>query len=266
MEIRFGCSGLGGKAEAISTLENYSKLGLRACEIAFVHGVYLDGESAKEIGKKARELDIYLSIHAPYYINLNSEDKSKTEASKKRILDCCEIGHFLSANSKHKTPIVFHAGFYSNLSSDEAFKNIKKEILELMGEIERRKLNVVLCPEVMGKKNVFGSIEEISNLVKDTGCGFCIDFAHVLARYDNTNFELIEEHFGKAKEWHCHFSGIVYGDKGEKNHRHTEEREWKHLFGFLKNINKPITLISEAPNPVGDAEEGEHFARELKLI
>ncbi|MEI7719359.1 MAG: TIM barrel protein [archaeon] len=254
--IRFGPSGLGGKSEAITILESYAKQGLKACEVAFTYGVYLDKESAEEIGKKAKELDIYLSIHAPYYINLNSEDKAKIEASKKRILDCCEIGHYLSADSKHKTPIVFHAGFYSKLEPAEAFQNIKKEIVELMGEIEKKKFNVILCPEVMGKINVFGSIEEISKLVEETGCGFCIDFAHVLARYDKNNFELIESNFGKAKEWHCHFSGIVYGDKGEKNHKHTEKTEWRNLFVFLKTQKKEITIISEAPNPVGDAVEG----------
>lgn len=255
MAIRFGPSGLGGKNEAISFLEQYSKLGLTACEIAFTYGVYLDKKSAEEIGKKASELNINLSIHAPYYINLNSEDKTKIEASKKRILDCCEIGHYLS-NSKYAVPIVFHAGFYSKMKPEEAFPNIKKEIMELISEIKKKNLNVLLCPEVMGKRNVFGSIEEIYKLVEETGCGFCIDFAHVLARYDKNNFELIEENFGKFKNWHCHFSGIVYGDKGEKNHRHTEEKEWKHLLNFLKTLNKEITIVSEAPNPVGDAKEG----------
>lgn len=255
MVIRFGPSGLGGKTEAIAVLEKYHKLGLKACEIAFTYGVYLDKKSAEEIWKKAKELDINLSIHAPYYINLNSDDKTKIEASKKRILDCCEIGHYLSSD-KHKTSIVFHAGFYSKMEPEEAFQNIKKEIIELLEEIKKKKFNVVLCPEVMGKRNVFGSIEEISKLVKETGCGFCIDFAHVLARYDKNNFELIEESFGKAEYWHCHFSGIVYGDKGEKNHRHTEEKEWKGLFSFLKTLDKNITIVSEAPDPVGDAVEG----------
>jgi deoxyribonuclease IV len=256
--IRFGPSGLGGKEEAIAVLKKYHALGLKACEVAFTYGVYLDKKSAEEIGKKAEELDIFLSIHAPYYVNLNSEDKTKIEASKKRILDCCEIGHYLS-NSKHKVPIVFHAGFYSKMEPEEAFFNIKKEIIELMSEVEKKKFNVVLCPEVMGKRNVFGSIEEISKLVEETGCGCCIDFAHVLARYDKNNFDLVKEHFGKFKEWHCHFSGIVYGDKGEKNHKQTEEKEWRSLFNFLKTLDKNITIVSEAPNPVGDVKEGLGF-------
>ena len=84
----------------------------------------------------------------------------------------------------------------------------------------------------MGKRNVFGAIDEIARLIKETGCGCCIDFAHVLARYDNNNFDLINESFGNLNSWHCHFSGIDYGDKGEKNHKHTEQKEWKNLFGF----------------------------------
>lgn len=255
MVVRFGPSGLGGKEEAGSVLDLYAKSGLTACEVAFTYGVYLDRKGAEEIGKKAKELNIYLSIHAPYYINLNSADKSKIVASKKRILDCCEIGHYLSHSGK-KVPIVFHAGFYSNLKPEEAFQNIKREIIELMGEIEKKKLNVVLCPEVMGKRNVFGSIEEISRLVDETSCGFCIDFAHTLARYGDRKYNLIAESFEKSKSWHCHFSGIVYGDKGEQHHKHTEDKEWKDLLGFLKNIDKDITIICEAPDPVGDAVDG----------
>jgi deoxyribonuclease-4 len=258
--IKFGPSGLGGKEEAVSVLEDYAKKGLTACEVAFTYGVYLDKESAIVIGEKASKLNIFLSIHAPYYINLNSLDKKKIIASKKRILDCCEIGHYLSAGSKRPVPIVFHAGFYSNLIPEEAFRNIKNEILELMEEVEKKKWNVVLCPEVMGKRNVFGSIEEIARLVNETGCGFCIDFAHTLARYEDRKFDLIRESFGFVKSWHCHFSGIVYGDKGEKNHKHTEAKEWKELFGFLKqNNDRDITIISEAPNPVGDALEGKEI-------
>ena len=64
----------------ISNLEKYSELGLKACEIAFTYGVYIKNkEDAEKIGRKARELDIELSIHAPYWINLNSKEKKKIE-------------------------------------------------------------------------------------------------------------------------------------------------------------------------------------------
>jgi endonuclease IV len=66
----------------------------------------------------------------------------------------------------------------------------------------------------MGKINVIGSLEVIEYLVNETGCSFCIDFAHILARYNKTeNFEEVKQRFGKFKDWHCHFSGIEYGEK-----------------------------------------------------
>jgi deoxyribonuclease-4 len=256
VEIRFGPSGIGGKTDAIDNLELFSKIGLRACEIAFTYGVYFDKKIAEEVGKKAKELDINLSIHAPYYVNLNSSEKAKIVASKKRILDCCEIGNILSSgDSKRKTKIVFHAGFYGK-NMEEAFGIIKKNIVDLMGIIKEKNWNVILCPEVMGKRNVFGSIDEISQLIKETGCSCCIDFAHILARYDKYEFELARQKFENLKSWHCHFSGIVYGDKGEKHHIHTEEKEWRQLFDFLRGIDKEITIVSEAPDPSGDAKEG----------
>ena len=253
VKIKFGPTGLGSLNEAKILLEEYSKKGLEACEVPFTYRVYLDKNQAKEIGAVANDLGIRLSIHAPYYINLNSKEKEKIEASKKRILDCCEIGDYF--NEGDKTKIVFHAGFYSNMDKEETYQNIKKEIKDMLKEIKKRKLNVELCPEIMGKINVFGSIEEISRLVRETGCGYCIDFAHVLARYDKNHFDLIEKSF-LQKEWHCHFSGIIYGDKGEKKHRLTDKEEWKNLFNFLRKLDKDVTIICESPDPFGDSVNG----------
>ncbi len=249
-KIIFGPSGLGPVSSAIKVLEHLKKKGILACEIAFTYGVYIKQEDAKIIGKKAKELGIFLSIHAPYYINLNSIEKSKIFMSKKRILDCCEIAQLLGAKR-----VVFHAGFYGKMEKEKTFENIKEQINELLIEIKKNKWNVELCPEVMGKKNVFGSIEEISRLVKETGCGFCIDFAHVLARYGERNFEEIKKSFPQ-KKWHCHFSGIVYGEKGEKNHIPTEKKEWEILFDFLKKLDKEVVIICEAPDPLGDVIKG----------
>ena len=105
--------------------------------------------------------------------------------------------------------------------------------------------------EVMGKKNVFGSIKEISRLVKETRCSFCIDFAHILARYNGYEIEQVKKYFPQ-KVWHCHFSGIEYGEKGEKHHKRTPEKEIKRLISILPK-NKEITIINESPNPIEDS-------------
>lgn len=251
MTIRFGPAGIGGVKESVSNLEKYSELGLKACEIAFTYGIYIKNEKdAEEIGKKASELGIKLSIHAPYYINLNSADKKKLEASKKRILECCRIGNIMNAEI-----VVFHAGFYGKLDREEAYLNIKKAVLEIMDEIKKNKWKIKIGAETMGKVNVFGSSEEILRLVKETGCYFCLDFAHLWAREQGKiSYSEIYNRFKNFSELHCHFSGIEYGDKGERNHKLTPEAEIKKLLEILPK-DKDITIINESPNPVGDSEK-----------
>lgn len=246
--IRFGPAGIGPVKTAVQVLEGYHKLGLRACEIAFTYSVYIKEDEAIIIGKKAKELDIELSIHAPYYVNLNSSEKEKVEATKKRILDCCRIGEALQAKV-----VVFHPGYYGD-NKEGAYEKIKEGIEDLLKTIKKNGWKIKIAPETMGKINVFGNINEIARLVKDTGCAFCLDFAHILAREKSVDYKKIEKLF-PGKDWHIHFSGIVYGDKGEKNHKSTEKEEWKTL---LKNLpkDKNIRIINESPSMVEDSVEG----------
>jgi len=251
MSIKFGPAGIGGVNEAISNLENYHKLGLRACEVAFTYGVYIkDKQDALRIGKVAKELDISLSIHAPYWINLNSAEKEKIEKSKQRILKCCEIGTYLEAKR-----VVFHPGYYGKMDKKETYENIKKEILDMQKTIKQKKYTPKLAPEFTGKLNVFGSIDEIRELVDQTQCDFCIDFAHILAREKDYNFKEVLKKFEKHKDLHIHFSGINYSEKGEKSHKKTPEKELKELISNLPK-DKDITLINESPFPVKDSVLG----------
>ncbi len=231
--IRFGPGGLGPVGEAVGNLDEFYRLGLRSCEIEFTYGPYIKKEKdARMIGKRAKELGIFLSIHAPYYVNLNSKEKEKIEASKKRILKCCEIANWLGAKR-----VIFHAGFYMGMDKGEVFEKIKDGVVEIMKEVKKRGWSVEICPELMGKKNVFGSIDEIGRLVRETGCGVCIDVAHVLARYGKYEFEKIEKMF-KKKRWHVHFSGIEYGEKGEKRHLIVKRREWGEILRWLRGLDK----------------------------
>ena len=246
--IQFGPSGLGGVKEAISNLEEYAKKELKACEIAFTYGIYIKKGEGKAIGDAAKKLGIRLSIHAPYWINLNSKEKIKIEESKKRILDCCEIGEELGAKY-----VVFHAGFYGKMDRGEAYEVIRKGVEEVMEEVKRRNYSIKIAPETMGKINIFGSVEEILKLHKDTGCAITVDFAHLKARVQGkTTYKEIYENFKELREIHAHFSGIAWGDKGERNHELTEEKEIQELLEALPK-NKDIVIINESPDPVGDS-------------
>jgi len=250
MAIKFGPSGFGGVKEAISNLEEYHKLGLSACEIAFTYGPYIKSEEdARAIGKAAERLGIKLSIHAPYWINLNSSESEKIEKSKERILACCKVGTWLGAYI-----VVFHPGYYSD-DKEETFQNIKKAILEVMEESKKKGYTPKLAPETMGKVNVFGSVEEIARLVDETGCEMCIDFAHILARDKEYHFDEVLKMFEKKDVLHIHFSGIEYGELGEKKHKKTTEDELRALIEHLPR-DKEFVIVNESPDPVEDSVLG----------
>ena len=99
--------GIGSVKDAVKNLGTFKDLGLTACEVLFTYGVYIKSEKdAKEIGASAKKHGIQLSVHAPYWINLNSEEPEKVEKSKERILNSAKMGELLGTKY-----VVFHPGF-----------------------------------------------------------------------------------------------------------------------------------------------------------
>lgn len=243
--IKLGPAGLGGFKEAPENLKKFSNLKLKVVEIAFTYGVYLDNKKSEEIGKIAKDLDIMLTIHAPYWINLASEDKKKIEQSKKRILDCCERAHYL--NAKY---VVFHPGYYNK--KEDTFNLIKKEILDLMKTIKKNKWKVELAPETTGRVSAFFSLDEAIEMQKKVKCHLCVDAAHIYARNNGKIdykevFDKLEKL--KFKHYHFHFSGINYSEKGERNHL-TLSQGGPPFEPFAREILKRkfnATIISESP-------------------
>ncbi len=261
MTIIFGPGGLGGVKEAVANLEYYASQGIKACEIEFTYGVYIKKEEdIRAIRDAAKKLGIKLSIHAHYWINLNSDDKKKVEQSKKRILDCCEVGEKLGVYR-----VVFHPGYYGKKDKEETYENIKEAILDIQKEIKRKGWKIKIAPETTGRVNVFGSVEEIKRLIRDTHCSFTVDFAHLLARSNGRmKYEEMVEDFKEFKELHCHFSGINYGEKGEKNHIMTDKKDVKELVRLLKKTGQEVVIINESPDPVADAIMSVNVLREMR--
>ncbi|PSN89793.1 endonuclease IV, partial [Candidatus Marsarchaeota G1 archaeon OSP_B] len=74
-KIYVGPAGVPISAKGGSTIDGIKtvrSLGLNAMEVEFVQGVRMSPEMAKEAGKVAKELNVRLSVHAPYFINLCS--------------------------------------------------------------------------------------------------------------------------------------------------------------------------------------------------
>lgn len=240
-----GSSGMGNEAG----LQETKRLGLDAMEIEFTYGVRMKNEEAKRIGEIAKKLNISLSVHAPYYINLNSEDPEKITASKKRIIDSCERAHYLGAEF-----VVFHAAFYGKKSKEETFEVVKKEILEMQNTIKKNKWNVILCPETTGKGKQFGDLDELTRLSNETGCGICIDFSHLKARANGKiDYDEVCKKIRQIKIKTAHFSGIEYTEAGERRHLITESKDIKELLSYLKKYDISIRIVNESPDPFGDS-------------
>lgn len=241
--------GVKGTKDSMSYLRDE---GLNAMEVQFVRGARMKDETAEGIGEEAKENDIKLSIHGPYYINLNSDDKDTIEKSKGRIMKSARLAHIMGA-----WVVTIHAGYYSDRTSEEATEIIGDGIVECADMIQDEGLDVKIGLEQMGRKKSWGTLDEIEKVLKRTDVAIpVLDFAHYHARYDGIlqgekDFrELLEKyesiHTGTL---HSHFSSIKYNETGEKSHLNLEEYQpdFRQLAPVLKEKDYDITIICETP-------------------
>jgi len=256
--IKVGPAGSGGLGN-LKGVQKVAEAGLDCMEVAFVYGVRMDLKTAEAVGTLARENGIILSVHAPYYINLASDEKDKFDASRKRILDSCERAHAMGARN-----VVFHAGFYQKRTAEQTYGLIKKAVSGMQKRILSRGWQVRLCPEITGKPSQFGSLQELLQLQKETGCGITVDFSHLYARQQGEiDFARVLKKL--PKKFHAHFSGIEYGDKGERKHIRTTKNFFEPLAKALFKRKVDITLINESPEPYEDAIMMKKLIKKLEL-
>lgn len=252
-------TGKGGYGRAFEIL---SDLNLDGMELEFVHGVRMSDET-RELVKKERETrNLILTAHAPFYVNLNSQEEDKVDASVQRII---ETG--LAAQSTGAFSITFHAAFYMKQDKEEVYQKVKNRISEISRFYHDNNLNVWIRPETTGKGTQWGDLDEIIRLSKEFDNVLpCIDFSHLHARsvgkyntYDEFSkiLETVGNELGQRAldNFHAHLAGIDYGDKGEKKHLIFEESDmnYKDLLKVLKEFNVKGALVCESPNIEDDA-------------
>lgn len=260
MKIMLGPAGIpleckGGVIEAIKYVK---KIGLQAMEVEFVQGVRMSNELATKVGNVAKENEIVLSVHAPYFINLCNPEKLKD--SMKRILDSCERAKRMGAKV-----VVFHAGYYGKNSKEECFKMV----LDACSEMSKRCNEVLLGLETTGKHSQFGTLEEIIKICEEVeSCVPVIDFAHIYARNNgNIDYEKLFSMIKKFKFLHTHFSGIEYTKKGERKHLPIQKSKPNHKELARAILSqkwiKEIVMISESPLLEKDALVMKRYFEEL---
>jgi len=262
-KMLFGTAGIpisAKKRDSVSGIERVRELGLEAMELEFVRGVNMGEEAAKEVKKAALENNVSLSVHAPYYINLNSGEKEKLEASKKRIMDSARIGELCGAEI-----VTFHPAYFQKQPEKEVLEKVSGIIAGLAEEIEKNDWGIMLAPETTGKGSQLGSLRETIELCKRAkGVLPMVDFAHLHAR-GNGRFkskkdfkEAIEEIPAKCLGFlYMHASGINYSAKGERNHMEMNDNgntfNYKWFLEALHEEKVSGRIICESPNIEEDA-------------
>jgi deoxyribonuclease-4 len=266
LSFRFGTVGTpknkpknpGGSVGGIYYLDD---LNLNAMELGWVRSVRVSDSTAEKIKEAGIERDVALSVHAPYYINLNA-DEEEWPKSRKRLMDASRAGFISGA-----TDIVFHPGSYFNQPPAEVLKTAIPRLEDCVQELRAEGNPVVLRPETMGKGAMLGSLEDTLEMSKIDGVEPCLDFAHLHARPGdgsiNSTREWMEvlETYLKAlgeeslKRLHCHISGIEYTEKGEQNHLIISESDFnlEALFQALLEVKAGGRMLCESPTLEEDA-------------
>ncbi len=250
------------KPGSVEGIKRVKELGLDLMELEYVRGVKMSEELAREVKAVADSLGIARTVHAPYYINLNGDEKT-VKASHKYIIDSAKIGNIAGAKS-----VAIHSGYYSSKNSGDTTKAMIKEYSEILKILKSEGNKIVLAPEVTGKLTQWGTLPEILEVCQQVDqLAVCIDFSHLYARElgkaNNSKaewraaLELVEKKAGKPalKALHIHLQDVECNKGGEGSHMHLGDGKlkWKDLLEVLKEFHVGGYLISEAPNPEVDA-------------
>jgi len=247
---------------SVGAIQFSNSIGLKAFELGWVQAVRVSEETCAAIKAASIEQDVAVSVHAPYFINLNANE-DEWPKSRKRLMDAAHYGNLAGA-----TDIIFHPGSYFERPPADVLKVAIPRLKGCADELRKEGNPVTLRPETMGKSAMLGSLEDALEMAKSIeGVLPCIDFAHLHARPgDGTmnsygEWSALLKTYAKVlgeksiKHLHIHLSGIEYGPKGEKNHLKLSEADLdlKALFRALNDHHCAGRILCESPIMEEDA-------------
>ena len=252
-----------GKGSYPQAFEVLKEMNLDGMELEFVRGVRMADKSKEFVNQASKENNFVITAHGPFYINLNSKEEDKIEASVQRIVETALVATQAGAFS-----ITYHAAFYMGADKDIVYKQVKSQTQRIMDILEKENSTVWIRPETTGKATQWGDLDEVIKLSNDFEKVLpCIDFSHLHARTNgeyNTydEFSRILERMGKEigqyalDNFHGHLAGIEYGEKGEKQHLIMEESDmnYKDLLKAMKEFGVKGALVCESPNIEDDCK------------
>ena len=247
---------------SVGAVYRIAELGLNAFELGWVQSVRVSEETCQAINKASKDANVAISVHAPYFINLNANEEEWPK-SRKRLMDAAHYGNLAGA-----TDIIFHPGSYFELPPEKVLPIAIARLKECVDELRSNQNTVTLRPETMGKSAMLGSLQDTLEMSQAIpGVVPCVDFAHLHARGGdgsvNSYTEWIEllngyTHYlgpDSLSNLHIHLSGIEYSEKGERNHLPLKESDLKivELIQALHDSNCSGRILCESPVMEEDA-------------
>jgi deoxyribonuclease-4 len=247
---------------SVGAIQFSRSLGLDALELGWVQSVRVTPETCALIQQEGRAQEVAVSVHAPYFINLNA-DEDEWPKSRKRLMDAAHYGNLAGA-----TDIIFHPGSYFEREPADVLRVAIPRLEGCVEELRAAGNLVTLRPETMGKSAMLGSFDDTLAMARQIpGVLPCLDFAHLHARPGDgsvntyAEWSALLEQYGNAlgtdvlKSLHVHLSGIEYGPKGEKNHLPVLESDLdlKSLFRALHAFDCAGRILCESPAMEEDA-------------
>ena len=276
--IKFGPSGNSERfyAEGYKHTEQSAKfvkdMGLDCFEYSFGRGVRMTEEKAISIGEAFQKEDVEISVHAPYFINFANPDDEMAIKSYAYVLDSAKACRLMQGKR-----IVFHPATQGKATRTEAVEKAEERLKILADYIVLNGYeDMLFCPETMGKQAQIGTVEEITAFCKIAPFYIpCVDFGHINAREQGSlktvadykerlSYMIAELGYERMKNFHVHFSKIMYGSKGEIKHLTFADEvygpEFLPLAVALKELALKPYIISESDGTQADD------AKEMKKI
>lgn len=262
--IKFGPSGNSasfysmGYKHTAQAPEYLEKFGLDCFEYSFGRGITLSEGKALEIGSAFSAAGKEISVHAPYFINFANPDDEAAQKSYDYVLNSAKFLKLFGG-----TRLVFHPAAQGKAKREEAVSRTADRLKVLRDKVyESGMQDIMYCPETMGKLAQIGTLEEIVEFCKiDRIFTPAIDFGHLNAR-EQGSLKSVEDYksrleyaigelgYERMKNFHVHFSKIMYGGKGEIKHLTFDDivygPEFEPLAVALKELKLEPYIVSES--------------------
>ena len=232
--------------------------GLDCFEYSFGRGVRMTEAKAISIGEAFEKEGVELSAHAPYFINFANPDEEMAAKSYGYVLDTAKALKYMGGKR-----VVFHPAAQGKAEREAAVALTEDRLKILRDYIYLNDMqDMFFCPETMGKLAQIGTVEEIARFCKvDPVFVPCIDFGHINAR-EQGSLKRVEDYksrleyligelgMDRMKNFHVHFSKIMYSVKGEVKHLTFEDEvygpEFEPFAQALKELSLEPYIVSES--------------------